>query len=579
MPQDDTSSIASPQDIEECLGGELLRHDDQVTPPLENSQPSFEPPNEEEAVLNETEEQQQDMNLLSSQTQHTDSTMNAELSISSSSSDSTPPIENSQHSFEPPNDEEAVLNETEEQQQDMNLLSSQTQHTDSTMNAELSSSSSSSDSTGTADSHCVSGIVHVEKMASTKIVFEPCGAPDLYYQKPKLACWRRRSVHTLIGVVAMLLGAATIGAVVTVAVLKSRNRPAKSGSPIVGNGDGTINVGSGDNNETTTDFGSGNNNETTTDFGSGNNNETSTDFGSGKNNETIIDLGSGNNETTDLASGNETADMPLNGDGVTHCVSSETANDSWNAIRQVSFGNLTSGPMVGHTTTDTAIIWAYGSSNATVSVMYQRLGYCLGQVEMVDMPMNQMTVQLNGLKASTRYRYHVLVNGTKAGRMGTFTTAPRKVKKFRYMFGSCISFKRDPIQTIWDEVLDQDPRFLILNGDTVYSNTVNYTNHWNYHMEQRQIEPFANIIRQRPTYATWDDHDYGPNDSDGTKIGKENSLQAFKDVFANPSYGTPDLPGIFTTFQYGDDVRWTVSMCWAGCRRLGSLNYLPPHFP
>ena len=50
----------------------------------------------------------------------------------------------------------------------------------------------------------------------------------------------------------------------------------------------------------------------------------------------------------------------------------------------------------------------------------------------------------------------------------------------------------------------------------------------------------------------WDDHDYGPNDSDGTAAGKENSLVAFKELFANPGAGTSDTPGAFYRFSWGD---------------------------
>ena len=141
--------------------------------------------------------------------------------------------------------------------------------------------------------------------------------------------------------------------------------------------------------------------------------------------------------------------------------------------------------------------------------------------------------------------------------MGTFTTVPTEITKFRYMFGSCISFKRDANQTIWNHVLQQEPAFLILNGDTVYSDTMNYSKHWEYHSKQRQIPTFANIIRQVPVYASWDDHDYGPNDSDGLNSGKEQSLQAFTDLFPNPSFGTPTHPGIYSTFSYGNHVRKT----------------------
>jgi hypothetical protein len=240
------------------------------------------------------------------------------------------------------------------------------------------------------------------------------------------------------------------------------------------------------------------------------------------------------------------------------CVARETADENWNAV--AGGGQLTSGPMVGHTTTTTAMIWAYASPNATVSVMYQRLGDCPSLPSTtLEMGKNQNTVQLTALNASTPYRYHVLVDGAKTGQMGSFTTASsQQEEKFRYMFGSCMNMKKDPHQTVWDEVLKQHPGFLVLNGDTVYADTTNYTEIWSYHMNQRQIGPFANIIRQIPTYATWDDHDYGPNDSDGTQPGKNDSIRAFHDVWANPSYGTPDLPGIFTTFEHGN-VRSTVN--------------------
>ena len=120
------------------------------------------------------------------------------------------------------------------------------------------------------------------------------------------------------------------------------------------------------------------------------------------------------------------------------CVDSETADTRWGAV--AGGGGLTSGPMVGHFTPNSAMIWAY-AGNATVSVMYQRLDEdCPSLPVTVEMETNQNTIQLTGLSANTPYRYHVLVDGTKAGEMGSFRTAPEDPKQFRYMFGSCISF-------------------------------------------------------------------------------------------------------------------------------------------
>jgi alkaline phosphatase D len=64
-----------------------------------------------------------------------------------------------------------------------------------------------------------------------------------------------------------------------------------------------------------------------------------------------------------------------------------------------------------------------------------------------------------------------------------------------------------------------------------------------------------------PHYATWDDHDYGPNDIGGNYILKDKSRHVFKSYWANPSYGENE-EGIYTMVSYGDvdiflcDDRW-----------------------
>ena len=53
-------------------------------------------------------------------------------------------------------------------------------------------------------------------------------------------------------------------------------------------------------------------------------------------------------------------------------------------------------------------------------------------------------------------------------------------------------------------------------------------------------------------YAIWDDHDYGPNDANWTYVLKGDALDAFRAYWANPSYGLPELPGVFGQFTWGD---------------------------
>eukprot|EP00521_Asterionellopsis_glacialis_P016397 CAMPEP_0195304832 /NCGR_PEP_ID=MMETSP0707-20130614/35199_1 /TAXON_ID=33640 /ORGANISM="Asterionellopsis glacialis, Strain CCMP134" /LENGTH=277 /DNA_ID=CAMNT_0040368765 /DNA_START=10 /DNA_END=843 /DNA_ORIENTATION=- len=108
-------------------------------------------------------------------------------------------------------------------------------------------------------------------------------------------------------------------------------------------------------------------------------------------------------------------------------------------------------------------------------------------------------------------------------------------------------------------------------GDTVYltqqdwtkdTREVIYDRVWYRNMKQRRDPHFRKVIGSMPTYAAWDDHEYGSNNAEKNQPGKENSLKAFRDVWANPAYGTPQVRGNFYDYYWGDvhfivlDNRW-----------------------
>ena len=69
---------------------------------------------------------------------------------------------------------------------------------------------------------------------------------------------------------------------------------------------------------------------------------------------------------------------------------------------------------------------------------------------------------------------------------------------------------------------------------------------------QRAFEPLQQLLTATPQLAIWDDHDYGPNDSDGSYVLKGETLKLFQRYWPNPSYGLPDVPGAFGWRAYGD---------------------------
>jgi alkaline phosphatase D len=162
-------------------------------------------------------------------------------------------------------------------------------------------------------------------------------------------------------------------------------------------------------------------------------------------------------------------------------------------------------------------------------------------------------ITLTGLSASTSYEYDILVNGVKA-KSGSFTTAPtlHQPAKYSYSLASCMSYQLFSVQPAWTAMRSQNPAFNILHGDNVYADSTSPETLWRRYTQQRSVANHADVIANAPTYATWDDHDYGPNDSNGSEPGKADSLKTFKELWANPSYGTGTTPGVFHTFTWGN---------------------------
>ena len=69
------------------------------------------------------------------------------------------------------------------------------------------------------------------------------------------------------------------------------------------------------------------------------------------------------------------------------------------------------------------------------------------------------------------------------------------------------------------------------------------------------------LLKTCPVLATWDDHDFGANDTDGRLEGKENSRRAYTN-YRPGWYVGEDHQGIYTNFRVGDievfllDARW-----------------------
>jgi alkaline phosphatase D len=68
----------------------------------------------------------------------------------------------------------------------------------------------------------------------------------------------------------------------------------------------------------------------------------------------------------------------------------------------------------------------------------------------------------------------------------------------------------------------------------------------------RTFGPLQRLLHTGAHLGIWDDHDYGPNNSDRTFALKEISLALFKRYWVNRGFGLPGAPGVFSKVTLSD---------------------------
>lgn len=225
-------------------------------------------------------------------------------------------------------------------------------------------------------------------------------------------------------------------------------------------------------------------------------------------------------------------------------------------------GPHVAGPLVGHTTDTTSMLWMYAPRGSKVEIAYRETAVKIGErrqaFEAVKAPTGKTEgqpykVTLTNLRTNQSYDYRVFVDGKELGDGNwQFKTAPaaNKAAAFKLVLTSCMKIKQ-PTGS-WNLLLKQSPSLHLTVGDTHYADTTRPTIQWQHHVRYRQVPEFARVLRTVPTYSIWDDHDYGPNNSDGTAKGKENSLKGWGQFWGNPMLGTKETPGAFFKFSWAD---------------------------
>ncbi|MFN0201071.1 MAG: alkaline phosphatase D family protein [Bacteroidia bacterium] len=116
-------------------------------------------------------------------------------------------------------------------------------------------------------------------------------------------------------------------------------------------------------------------------------------------------------------------------------------------------------------------------------------------------------------------------------------------------FGSC--GHQDHPLPIFDVVVKHQPDYFIFLGDNIYGDTYNMAVLKEKYAKLGAKPTFQNLKKNTKILATWDDHDYGANDSGKNYPFKVESKQLFLDFFEEPADSERRKhEGIYTSYLY-----------------------------
>jgi alkaline phosphatase D len=222
----------------------------------------------------------------------------------------------------------------------------------------------------------------------------------------------------------------------------------------------------------------------------------------------------------------------------------------------------TTAEMLVMTETNTPLMVKYWSAdNDTVTAFFQ-----YSDIDTISkLQVHYFKFQLKSLQANTKYQVHFYLNkkNQKPDAFNAFQTAPLQgqIKDFTFQIGSCTApfkgwfYPVRPYNRIFDAMTEQPADFMIWMGDNVYyllGEWNDYNKMVKKNLDYRTNKKISRFLNSRPQYATWDDHDFGPNNSVGGFENKHESYDIFKKFWANGSYGLDSVAGIFKHFSYAD---------------------------
>ncbi|MBK6541343.1 MAG: alkaline phosphatase family protein [Flavobacteriales bacterium] len=236
------------------------------------------------------------------------------------------------------------------------------------------------------------------------------------------------------------------------------------------------------------------------------------------------------------------------------------------------------GPMVGHCDMLEATIWLQCKGPCTAQLEYWKEGRPDSllrtplQASSADRA-HAMDFRMDQVVPATTYEYRVVLDDKPLdlGEPLRFRTQPlwkfrNDPPDFTMATGSC-TYVNEPAYDrpgkpygagygIFDAIAAKRPDLMLWLGDNIYLREPDWgsrTGFLHRYTHTRSLPEMQHLLRSTANYAIWDDHDFGPNDADGSFVNAAFAKETFDLFWPNPGCGIPEAPhGITTAFSHAD---------------------------
>ncbi len=251
-----------------------------------------------------------------------------------------------------------------------------------------------------------------------------------------------------------------------------------------------------------------------------------------------------------------------------------------------NYGQIKSGPMVGYADYREVMLWVQTDKAAKAKINYWEQGkptFKKSTDEITTSKENAFVAKLLADDAypGKIYDYEVVINGKivkrtyplnfKTQTLWQYRTDP---PTFKFAFGSCTYVAEPEFDRpgnsyggnyeIFNSIADKKPDFMLWTGDNAYYREVDYGSKGGMNKRMthtRSLPEMQRLLGAASNYAVWDDHDYGPNNTDRSNVLKKSALDVFKNFWANPNY-TFENEGITGSFEWADVQFFMLDDFW-----------------